>query len=219
MKKLLSFLISLSLLLMAFSSAGAEKTATYPDASAYADSIVTSTIDASICLDYSAGIEAGVYKWVASQDGSYYTLAAVDENGEPKTMQEAAINVGANNEERGPMGGFGGNGQGGMPQGDGQNRPGGGMGGFGGGRGQGGQGGMRGGFGGFGGGGSVYQGVYMNANITNVNYQTSLMICQGRLYSGWQKGFQIPLISHLGSVWVFRMKHPFLSMPVICQRT
>ena len=112
-KKLLSFLISLSLLLMAFSSAGAEKTATYPDASAYADSIVTSTIDASICLDYSAGIEAGVYKWVASQDGSYYTLAAVDENGEPKTMQEAAINVGANNEERGPMGGFGGNGQGG----------------------------------------------------------------------------------------------------------
>ena len=55
------------------------------------------TIDASIYLDYAAGIEAGVYKWVLSDDETYYTLCAVDEAGEPLTAQETAINVGANN--------------------------------------------------------------------------------------------------------------------------
>ena len=196
MKKFFSVLISLSLLLTMFSFAGAEETATYPDASEYANAVTNTTIDASIYLDYSAGIEAGVYRWVLSDDGAYYTLAAVNESGEPISQQQAAINVGANNEERGMMGSFGGNGQGvpdggfpqgdgqgvpdgGFPQGDGQGMPDGNFGGqqgsFGGERGQGGMRGGMGGFGGFGGGGTVYQGVYMNANITNVNYQTMLV--------------------------------------------
>ncbi|MCD8134296.1 MAG: hypothetical protein LUE19_10685, partial [Clostridiales bacterium] len=44
---------------------------------------VTVSIDAATYLDYSAGIEAGVYTWVASDDGSYYFLAATDEEGNP----------------------------------------------------------------------------------------------------------------------------------------
>ena len=145
----------------------------------YAGLIDNTTIDASVWLDYSAGIDAGVYKWILSEDGSYYTLAAVDENGEPKTSQESAINVGANNEERRQMGGFGGNGNANGQRPDGQQgafggkgngqKPGDQMGGFGGGRGQGG---MR---GGFSNGGTVYQGVYMNANITNPENQTMLI--------------------------------------------
>ncbi|MBQ6382309.1 MAG: hypothetical protein IJJ42_01755 [Clostridia bacterium] len=126
-----------------------------------------SSINAAIYLDYSAGIDAGVYKWVLSEDGTYYTLAAVNESGEPISSQETAINVGANNEERGNMmGGFGGDGQG-KPDG---NFSGGDQSGMGGMRGD--RGGMA---GGLGGGGTVYQGVYMNANITNVNYQTMLI--------------------------------------------
>lgn len=166
MKRTFSMIACILMILFVVSELGiAEEKA--QDASEYAGRVEYATIDASIYLDYSAGIEAGVYKWVRSDDGSYYTLAAVDENGEPITQQQAAINVGANNEERGQMGGFSGSGQGmpegSFPQGNGQ------QGGFGGGRGQGG---MR---GGFGAGGTVYQGVYMNANITNVNYQTMLV--------------------------------------------
>ena len=80
-------------------AAGSDETGTaagtnaLEDASAYAGSIDNSSIDASIYLDYSAGIEAGVYKWIKSEDGSYYTLAFIDENGEPVTGAEAAINV------------------------------------------------------------------------------------------------------------------------------
>ena len=141
------------------------------NAASSAANIDGANIDATIYLDYAAGIQAGVYRWILSEDGSYYTLAAVDENGDPITGQESAINVGANNEERGGMmGGSGFSGQekqeGGFPgpQNDGQ------QGGFGS---MPGQNGMRGGrMGGFG--GTVYQGVYMNANITNVNYQTML---------------------------------------------
>ena len=163
MKKFFSILIGISLLMTMSGAALAEDAAEYPDASVWTGAIANTTIDASVYLDYSAGIEAGVYKWVLSDDGTYYTLAAVDESGEPITQQQAAINVGANNEERGQMGGFGGGSQmGDFPQGLGQ------MGGLGGGRGQG-------GFGGFGGGGTVYQGVYMNANITNISYQTMLI--------------------------------------------
>ena len=124
------------------------------------------TIDAAIYLDYAAGIQAGVYRWILSEDGSYYTLAAVDENGELITAQESAINIGANNEERGGMmGGFGGKDQG-KPKGDFSGKKDGGE--------RGGFGSMHGGMmGGFG--GTVYQGVYMNANITNVSNQTMLV--------------------------------------------
>lgn len=160
MKKTISVLLSTILLLMG-SVSSAE--AAQPDASVYAGLIDNTTINASVWLDYSAGIDVGVYKWILSEDGNYYTLAAVDENGEPKTSMESAVNVGANNEERGQMGNFGGDGNGKSQ------RPGGRMDSFGGGRGQGG---MR---GGFGGGGTVYQGVYMNANITNLGNQTMLI--------------------------------------------
>ena len=134
------------------------------DASDHAADIEIASIDASIFLDYSAGIEAGVYAWIPSDDGSYFTFAAIDENGKPITQQEAAINVGANNEERGGRGNGMPDGQmpaGGFPQmpGSGQGGPGGGMGGF----------------KGFGGGADVYQGVYMNANITNLSNQTMLI--------------------------------------------
>jgi len=126
------------------------------DVSGYVGTLDNANIDAAIYLDYAAGINAGVYKWILSEDGAYYALAAVDESGKPIQAQESAINVGANNAERGGAGAFGGMGgpRGGMPQ-----MPGG-MGG-------------RGGMGGkpFGGGGTVYQGVYMNANITNLSNQ------------------------------------------------
>ena len=125
------------------------------DASAYVGGVDNASIDAATYLDYSSGIAAGVYRWILSDDGAYYTLAAVDADGEPLTAEESAINVGANNAERGDGGG--------MPGGaDSERMPGGGM-----------RGGM--GFGGFGGGGTVYQGVYMNANITNLSNQTMLV--------------------------------------------
>lgn len=69
------------------------------------------------------------------------------------------------------MGGSAGNGQGKQEGGFTGQQSGGQQGGFGSMRGQGG---MRGGMMG-GNGGTVYQGVYMNANITNVNYQTMLV--------------------------------------------
>ena len=103
---------------------------TTEDASAFAGSVDNQTIDPAVYLDYSAGIEAGVYTWILSDDGSYYTLAAVDESGEAETSEEAAINVGANNQEASPFPWFG---------------------------------------------GSVYDGVYLNANITNVENQTMLI--------------------------------------------
>ncbi len=74
------------------------------DASEYASSVENATIDAATYLDYSSGIEEGVYKWVLSEDEDYYVLASVDENGEPIETQEKEINVGANNQERGGMG-------------------------------------------------------------------------------------------------------------------
>ena len=103
---------------------------TTADAAEYVSAIDNTNIDPTVYLDYSAGIEAGVYTWILSDDGTYYTLAAVDENGETETSEEAAINVGANNEEPAWAAWFG---------------------------------------------GSVYDGVYMNANITNVENQTMLI--------------------------------------------
>ena len=167
MKRIFVVLVSLALILSASIIPAAAEEIVLPDASAYAGQVDNSSINAAIYLDYSAGIDAGVYKWVLSEDGTYYTLAAVNESGEPISSQETAINVGANNEERGNMmGGFGGDGQG-KPDG---NFSGGDQSGMGGMRGD--RGGMA---GGLGGGGTVYQGVYMNANITNVNYQTMLI--------------------------------------------
>jgi len=183
------------------------------DASAYTSSVESSTIDASIYLDYSAGIEAGVYKWVKSEDGTYYTLTAVDENGEPIEKEETAINVGANNQEsidngQGVMPGGGENGQrpegmgggesgqrpegmgggekgqrpeGGMPQGG---RPEGG---------KGGHGGM-----GMGGGGTVYQGVYMNANITNLSNQTMAIYVPAEYFTTDAEG-NVTGINHEGA--------------------
>ena len=131
------------------------------DASAYVGGVDNANIDAAVYLDYSAGIAAGVYRWIPSDEGDYYALAAVGEDGEALTAQESAINVGANNAERG-----GGGMPGGMPDAEtmpeGGTMPDGGM-----------RGGM--GFGGFGGGGTVYQGVYMNANVTNLSNQTMLV--------------------------------------------
>ena len=113
------------------------------DASAWAGEIDNANIDASIYLDYSAGIEAGVYQWILSDDGSYYTLAAVNEEGEADTAVEAEINVGANNEESIDNGGPA---SGEFRRGSGEL-----------------------------GGGNVYEGVYMNANITNKSNQTMLI--------------------------------------------
>ncbi|MCD8132896.1 MAG: hypothetical protein LUE19_03470, partial [Clostridiales bacterium] len=53
-----------------------------PAEAASSEGPVTVSIDAATYLDYSAGVEAGVYTWVASDDGSYYFLAAADENGD-----------------------------------------------------------------------------------------------------------------------------------------
>lgn len=140
----------------------------FPDAKDNAGSIVNKTIEPSDYLDYSVAIEKGIYKWVKSDDGTYYTLCAVDSDGKPITKTESAINVGANNQESID------NGKGNIPQGE---RPEGKMQG---GRPEGMQGGggmMRGGgmMGGMFSGGTVYQGIYMNANITNLENQTMLI--------------------------------------------
>lgn len=125
-----------------------------------AAAVSQTAIDASLYLDYAAGIEAGVYRWVLSEDGTYYVLCSVDENGDPVKAQESEIHVGANDAERGGM--KSGNGE------KGQGRPDGGSGA------QGGMGPM-GSRGMNGNGGTVYQGVYMNANITNISNQTMLI--------------------------------------------
>lgn len=129
----------------------------FPDAKENVVSIVNKTIDPSDYLDYSVAIEKGIYKWVKSDDGTYYTLCAVDSDGKPITKTESAINVGANNQESID------NGKANAPQ---VGRP----------EGMQGGGGMRGGMmGGMFGGGTVYQGIYMNANITNLENQTMLI--------------------------------------------
>lgn len=160
------------------------------DASKYVSGVANANIDAAIYLDYSAGIEAGVYKWILSEDGKYYILAAVDESGEPIEAEQHAINVGANNQESIDLAG-GNSGEGeapsalapqgmersgeknmdpsGNPQGENPKESGA--------RGEG-RGGMMGGMpGGMMGMNqeTVYQGVYTNANITNTDYQTMLV--------------------------------------------
>ena len=127
-------------------------------ASDYVEGIANKNIDPKIYLDYEAGINAKVYKWIKSDDGKYYTFAYIDESGEPVKSEEAAINVGANNKESIDNGKSGNGAQGERPQGE---RPEGGM-----------PGGMmemmrK--------NAEVLRGVYINANITNLNYQTMLV--------------------------------------------
>ena len=122
------------------------------EASDFVDSIVNKNIDPKIYLDYEAGINAKVYEWIKSDDGKYYTFAYIDENGEPVKSAEAAINVGANNKEsidNGKSSGTqGGSQEGGMPGGMMEM--------------------MR-------KNAEVLRGVYINANITNLNNQTMLI--------------------------------------------
>ena len=132
------------------------------DASQYVSSIENSNIDPALYLDYSAGIEAGVYKWILSEDENYYILAALDEKGEPIEAVQKAINVGANNQESIDLAGGDKKGDGaGQRQGGGGQNHGGGI-----------QGGMPGGMMEMMTRGTVYQGVYINSNITNTEYQT-----------------------------------------------
>ena len=58
------------------------------------------TIDPIVYLDYKKGIEEKVYKWIKSDDDKYFTLAYIDENGNPVKNKESNINVGANNIEK-----------------------------------------------------------------------------------------------------------------------
>lgn len=137
-----------------------------------AKEIKNKTIDPSIYLDYKKGIEEKVYKWIKSDDDKYYTLAFIDENGEPVKQQEAKINVGANNAEKidnanAPKG------EGGKPNG------------------------MPGGMGGNMPGGlrdmmmknaDVYRGVYINSNITNIDNQTMLIYAPAEYFDVDENG-------------------------------
>ena len=143
--------LSLSMTACGYIAAPANSTAEYAGVTESASSDDSTPVDAAICLDYSDGIEAGVYKWILSEDKTYYTLASVDEKGEPVEAEETAINIGANNKERGDMNrpgmeqtgmgqagmGHGGMGRGGMMQDQ----------------------------------GTVYKGVYTSAVITNDDLQ------------------------------------------------
>ena len=97
--KWMSVLLALALVLSLGTLTAFAAEEAMPDASAYVDAIENANIDPALYLDYSAAIDAGVYQWILSDDGSYYTLAAVNEEGEADTTVEAEINVGANNEE------------------------------------------------------------------------------------------------------------------------
>ena len=126
-------------------------------ASDYVEGIANKNIDPKIYLDYEAGINAKVYKWIKSDDGKYYTFAYIDESGEPVKSAEAAINVGANNKESIDNGKSGNGPQGGRAEGGMPNAMPGGMMEM-----------MR-------KNAEVLRGVYINANITNLNYQTMLI--------------------------------------------
>ena len=126
-------------------------------ASDYVEGIANKNIDPTIYLDYEAGINAKVYKWIKSDDAKYYTFAYIDESGEPVKSAEAAINVGANNKESIDNGKSGNGPQGGRAEGGMPNAMPGGMMEM-----------MR-------KNAEVLRGVYINANITNLNYQTMLI--------------------------------------------
>ena len=158
---------------------------TLDSAASYALSIDNKTIDPTVYLDYKKGIEEKVYKWIKSDDGKYYTFAYIDETGNPVKSSEAKINVGANNQESIDNGNKNnaaqGNiqqsdrPQGSIPQGE---RPGGGK-----------QGGMPGGMmemmrrna-------EVLRGVYINANITNIENQTMLIYAPAEYFNVDENG-------------------------------
>lgn len=112
----------------------------------YTKNVVNKTIDPSVYLDYKAGIDAKVYKWIKGDDGKYFTFAFIDENGEPVKSAEAKINVGANNAESidNGQGMMGGSIPGGLREMMNKNA-------------------------------EVLQGVYINSNITNIQNQTMLI--------------------------------------------
>ena len=143
------------------------------DAVAYVSSIDNKNIDPSIYLDYKKGIEEKVYKWIKSDDGKYFTFAYIDETGNPVKSSEAKINVGANNQESIDNGNKNGGPQGGAP------------------------GGMPGGMqGGMPGGlremmmknAEVFRGVYINANITNIENQTMLIYAPAEYFNVDENG-------------------------------
>ena len=151
-KKVLSVLLVLALFAGLMTTAFAAETAvTVDDASAYVGDIDNTNIDPALYLDYSAGIEAGVYQWILSDDGSYYVLAAVNDEGDAAMTEEAAINVGSGTSAA--------DGAATLDTGD-ENTS---------------ASGEASGASGEASGGSVYQGVYTSANITNVDYQTMLI--------------------------------------------
>lgn len=128
-------------------------------------------VESEIYLDYSEGIEAGVYQWILSEDKKYYVLVSVDENGKPIEAKEKEINVGANNKERMDNKIISG-----APKekGDMEKR-----------RPEGGPDGNHGkdGFPGNGQAGTVYQGTYTSSNITNPEYQTMLVYVPAEYFS------------------------------------
>lgn len=81
------------------------------ETSAAADHTEASGIaDASILLDYAQGIADGVYGWTLSEDGSYYMLSAIQEDGTPVESTTKQTMMGGGH-GRGMQGG---NGAGGM---------------------------------------------------------------------------------------------------------
>ena len=58
------------------------------DVSAIAGNVAHANVDASLYLDYAAGMKAGVYRWLKSEDGTYYTLVFTDEKGQPVPGRE-----------------------------------------------------------------------------------------------------------------------------------
>ena len=101
MKKIFYLLLIGITLIMLFSCKNVEVVKVETNTKVETDAIIETDVDtdAKIYLDYEAGIEAKVYKWIKSDDGKYFTLAFIDENGEPIKSAEAKINVGANNQE------------------------------------------------------------------------------------------------------------------------
>ena len=144
----------------------------YEAAETYVYDVMMTTVDPVVYLDYQKGIEEKVYKWIKSDDGKYYTFAFIDENGEPVKQAESKINVGANNQESidngKPQGGMGGPQDGtGGPQGGGM--PGGMMEMM-----------MK--------NQNVLQGVYINANVSNLSYQTMLIYAPAEYFNVDENG-------------------------------
>ena len=148
------------------------------EATNYVNNIDKKTIDPKIFLDYKVGIDEKVYKWIKSDDSKYYTLAYIDENGEPVKSAEAKINVGANNKESIDNGNMNNGGQGNreskmqeertvgtMPNGI----PGGMMEMM-----------MK--------NSEVLRGVYINANITNIENQTMLIYAPAEYFNADEEG-------------------------------